>query len=662
MPTSPAIRTALHAAVLAALYLFTGALGLSLGSFGEQVTLLWAPAGLAVGALVIGGRRLWPGVWLGALLVNLWFGTSWWGALSVSVGNTLEGVVGATLLIRSGFSADLRRLGDVGRFLAVGVVGAPMIAATIGMTALVATGVASSSEAPMVWLLWWLGDGAGVLVVAPVLLTGARLRQVSAEGLGLAAVLALTMVIAFGTVGPHTLPMSMVPFVLVVAAALRQGVPLASALVLLSTTGAVLGAFANTGAFVHDGRLDLAQTWAYMLVLGSTTLVVASLVAERRSADLERQRVQAAALEAQHLEGLGLVAAGVAHDFNNLLQVIQGHAAVARTEPCAPHLEQIDASVREAALLCDQLLTYAGRAPSQPEPLELGGELAAIRHLVQASIPAGVRLEVHDGQRVTVMSDRSQLQRVVLNLLSNAAEAIPEGGGRIDVRIGVDELSREDLDRVAVVASDAEPGRYGWVEVEDTGSGMTPEVQEKLFEPFFTTRFQGRGLGMASVVGVLRSHDGAIEVVSRPGKGSRLRLWLPWTDAAPAPASIPPTPLPPVGPVRVLLVDDDDAVRRVACMVLERAGYEVVEAASGRQAVERCDDPGLRVVVLDYTMPDMDGAMTARELRARRPDLPIVLCSGLGPDQVRGDADAFLQKPFRPSELEAVIRDLLPAD
>jgi len=658
-PSGP--RILLFCLLVAAVYLATGALGLSLASFGDQVTLLWAPTGLSLGALVVGGRRLWPGVWLGALLTNLWIGSPPWVAVVISIGNTLEAVVGAWLLERYRFARSLDRLQDVFLFLVVGVCGASLIAATVGATTLVASGAATLADAPKVWLLWWLGDATGALVVAPVLMTrdGWRRGRALGEALVLAALLVATAALAFGTTGAHTHPLSILPFTLVFAAALRLGVPIASALMALAAAFAALGALQNTGPFMHGGTLDLPQTWAYLVLLGTSMLVAASLVAERRTADQERRRVESSALEAQHLEGLGLIAAGVAHDFNNLLQVIQGHAALARHDAQADHLDQIDASVDQASQLCDQLLTYAGKAPRRVESVSLKTELAAIRGLVHASTPAGVALSIHDEpQDVIVRCDRGQLHRAVLNLLNNAAEASRDTGGRIDVRYGRADLSDALLQGCAIVGAGTQPGDYGWLEVSDHGSGMGPEVTARLFEPFFTTHFHGRGLGLASVAGIARTHGGAIEVESRLGHGTRIRMWLPWTSERPMTPVPPPAPTAPTGPTKILLVDDDDAVRQVAKRMLEHAGYEVVPAASGQEALDICEDPALRAVVLDYTMPGMDGRETAERMRRKRPDLPVLICSG-GSNPVEGDADAFLQKPYRPRELERAMAALL---
>jgi CheY-like chemotaxis protein len=202
-------------------------------------------------------------------------------------------------------------------------------------------------------------------------------------------------------------------------------------------------------------------------------------------------------------------------------------------------------------------------------------------------------------------------------------------------------------------------GDFGWIEVQDSGPGIRPEVALRLFEPFFTTRFHGRGLGLASVAGIARTNHGAIEVESQLGQGARFRVWLPKTSEAPI-ASLDEAPVAPsLARVTILLVDDDDAVRRVGRRLLERAGYDVVEAISGAEALVRCEDLAVTAVLMDYTMPDLNGAETMARMRQLRPGLPVAICSGFSAAQARGGADAFLQKPYKPRELEQVVADLL---
>ena len=643
--------------VVALTYAVMGALGLLAASYGHQVTLLWAPTGLALGALVVGGRGLAPGVWLGALAVNLWVGTPWWVCALIATGNTLEGVVGAALLRRWKVDVGLGRLTDVYAFLGLGVLAAPLVGATFGVLALWVGGQAPIDQLPRVWSLWWLGDALGALLFGPVVLTVADGWQRAwsrpvpwVTTLALTAVLAVLAFVWWGA--PERYLVAALVFPVMFVAAHRYGSALAAAVV------CVVGAAAVAGA-ASDGAGDAPATWGYLAVLGGSMLVTIAIVAERDASQRQAQLIAERALEAQRLESLGLVAGGVAHDFNNLLQVILGYTMMLAEDGGDPHsVRQVEAAVGQASRLCDQLLAYAGQAPLEVETLWLGEELRELTALLRVAVPPGVSLVELPGPRVVVSCDRGRLHQAVMNLVTNAGEACAEHGGTVTVRWGEAELSAEQLARAAVVSGEASPGSFGWVDVSDDGAGMGEATLARLFEPFFSTKFAGRGLGMASLAGVVRAQGGAVFVSSVVGEGTVVRVAFPATTAEPR--SHPPEPaiMASVGGT-LLVADDDDEVRELSVRMLREAGWDVVEARHGLEALDRVDEmPWLVGVVLDYAMPGMDGARVLAHIRRARPGLPVLLCSGYDERHAIdafGPPDAYLQKPFTPAELRQAV-------
>jgi PAS domain S-box-containing protein len=404
-----------------------------------------------------------------------------------------------------------------------------------------------------------------------------------------------------------------------------------------------------------DGRLR---------VLGAARDVTEARAAEETRRDLERQ-VEAA----ERMESLGMLAGGIAHDFNNLLAVILGNVRLVQDElppdlPAADRLAKIHAAAEHAARLTEQLLTYSGKAIVTRAPLELSGLIRDLQDLLDASLDPSCRLRFELCEDLVVEGDATRLSQVVLNLVTNAGEAVGADGGEIVVQTG-----REELDARALAGTvgdgEARPGEYAFIEVADDGAGMDPETSQRIFEPFFTTKFSGRGLGLASALGIIRAHGGCARLVTAPGEGTRIRVLLPVSVAVPTPEREAPQARreAPEEPERVLVVDDDEAVLELASEFLRRAGYVSQPATGGVEALERFrEDPqAIQVVVLDLTMPDMDGREVFRELRSIRPDLPVVLATGYSrgaleesfPDE-RGVH--FLRKPYEPEQLLDAIQ------
>ncbi|MDX2011199.1 MAG: PAS domain-containing protein [Myxococcaceae bacterium] len=385
-------------------------------------------------------------------------------------------------------------------------------------------------------------------------------------------------------------------------------------------------------------------------------------ITEQKARAADRQRDEARRLEARRLESLGVLAGGIAHDFNNLLTGILGNLHLLRAElgpASAESFAIIEESTTRAVALTRQMLAYSGRGAFVMRAVDLAEVVHANLALVRSSIDSRHRLEVSLPTGLSrVMADASQLAQVVVNLVMNAGEAIGDRPGTITVS-----TARVRLDRAALDATYLAPGLpegdYVELAVGDDGVGMTSDVQERLFEPFASTRGPGRGLGLPAVLGVVRGHRGTVRVVSERGRGTTVRLYLPFHEgastAAPAAASAKVTP-----GRSILVVDDEALMRSTLRRMLARDGYLVEEAADGLEALERLKTLTPDLVLLDVSMPWLDGAATFLELRKRGATMPVVLMSGYSEQEalrgvLRDDLAGFLQKPFTPDALARAL-------
>ncbi len=448
-------------------------------------------------------------------------------------------------------------------------------------------------------------------------------------------------------------------------------------------------------------RSESAEEWAQSAIMLTTSGVLAIVIHiwrrlymdrlgalqldnENRQLELERsietlelevaekERLQETLLKTQNLESLGRMAGGVAHDFNNLLLIILGHAEFARRDlpessAAQGDLAEVITAAERAALLTGQLLSYAGGSRLDDEPLDVNELVRATLALVEASLPASASLtcDLHPAQS-TVRGDAAQLQQIVMNLLLNAGEALPDSGGQISVR-----TSMEVLDRAA--AGQLEPpesrpaATFVCIEVRDTGAGIAEEDQIHVFDPFFTTKPQGRGLGLAAALGIARSHGGGFSVDSDLGRGSCFRLFLPASMDRVRDAGREDD-LPFLAGRRILVVDDEAAIRSFVRRVLESRGCFVEEASDGEKALERAAAvTGLDGVVLDMTMPGLSGSETYIRLRERWPSLPVLLSSGYEEERaaeglIREPATAFLRKPYPNASLVEALAGILEPD
>ena len=429
-----------------------------------------------------------------------------------------------------------------------------------------------------------------------------------------------------------------------------------------------------SGADIEVGisvaRIPADEGWPVILSFVDLT--------QRKLAEDERRRNERGMEHRQRLQSLGVLTGGIAHDFNNLLVGILGNADLAleaarEDDRAAYYLSDIMAAARSAANLCKQMLAYAGKSAILLDDVDLNGLVEQVHAMVRGSISprARVRFELAPASP-NLHGDASQIEQVVLNLMMNASDALADCGGEIVVRTGTAEYEREALVRCEG-GEELLPGRYVYLEVEDNGCGMSEETRRHVFEPFFTTKFSGRGLGMAAVIGIIRGHHGGIRVSSELGVGSVFRAIFPFADAKHPDrggfADAPPPAERWTGVGTILFADDEDQVREVGCRILERLGFSVVSARDGREAVDAfAESPDLfERVILDLSMPGMDGVETWAEMRRIKPDVSVVICSGHGRREILHRVSphvpaAVIEKPYEVMAIMECLRNLDEAE
>ncbi|MDP9149019.1 MAG: PAS domain-containing protein [Myxococcota bacterium] len=396
-------------------------------------------------------------------------------------------------------------------------------------------------------------------------------------------------------------------------------------------------------------------------VLGVYEDITASKEAEKQRRELEVQM-----LHAQKLESLGVLAGGIAHDFNNLLVAVLGNADLLRTTThgaeALGHLQSLDRAAYRARDLCRQLLAYSGRGRFVVQAVDISELARETTQLFALSVSKAASLELLlDDALPSVQADATQLRQVLMNLVTNASEALVDGVGAIRLRTRCAAL-RPGAVREEGAVGGLPAGTYVVLEVEDTGSGMDARTRARIFEPFFTTKFTGRGLGLAAVLGIVRGHGGAVQVESEVGKGSLFRVFLP--AAGPHVGPAPGVEGPAAnwrGEGRILFVDDEPMVLSIGVKMLRHLGFEVDTAVDGRQALGLYSPDRYVCVILDVTMPHLGGIETMRRLREMDRGATVVLSSGFDADDVIARlgnlrADGFLEKPFLLETLRKTLR------
>jgi two-component system cell cycle sensor histidine kinase/response regulator CckA len=401
-------------------------------------------------------------------------------------------------------------------------------------------------------------------------------------------------------------------------------------------------------------------------------------ITDRKNAEEERRRLEAQVQHAQKLESLGVLAGGIAHDFNNLLTGILGNVslAMAKLPPgsdLAVSLGRVERAAERAAELTNQMLAYAGKGSFVTGSVSMNGVVQELVPLLQSSISKKARLELElDATLPDIEGDRSQVEQVVMNLITNASDALREREGRITLRTGVAEDVRplELAERAKPESGgDGTPSRWVFLQVADTGEGMDESTRARLFDPFFTTKFRGRGLGLAAVQGIVRSHRGRILVDSETGAGTKFTVLFPIGRRKKAENERLLSAEDLRGSGTVLVIDDEESVREVARKSLESAGYRVLAAQNGIEGAEtfRAEQESIVAIVVDVSMPRMDGEETVATIRSVDPTVPVLLTSGYTEQDARERfagivVSGFIQKPFRARDLVEKVVHLARAD
>lgn len=392
-----------------------------------------------------------------------------------------------------------------------------------------------------------------------------------------------------------------------------------------------------------------------------------ALVTDVTQARVLEQKVQ----HTQKLESLGVLAGGIAHDFNNVLAGILGNVGLAQNElppesRASFFLKEAELAAQRAADLTRQMLAYSGRGAFVVDVIDLNGTIREVQSLLSTVVSKKAALDIElEAGLPPVRGDATQIRQVLMNLVMNASDALEGGSGSIRVSTSLCRATAADLAN-SYLDDSLEPGPYLCMEVSDTGCGMSRDVLGRIFEPFYSTKAAGHGLGLAAVLGILRAHSAAVIVDSEPHRGTTFKILLPAAlGASPRVRSEPPRPKPGARPsARVLVADDEEAVLTVTCKTLERLGYECVRCSNGAEALALLseDEPDVDIALLDLTMPELGGGEVLEELRRRGATTPVILMSGFGatsPELASAGPTEFIEKPFGPGELSRRIQRII---
>lgn len=421
----------------------------------------------------------------------------------------------------------------------------------------------------------------------------------------------------------------------------------------------------------QDGTILPVEICATIIVYNSVEYMLSLVrdISERMKSEEERLSLERQLLQAQKMESLGVLAGGIAHDFNNILTAIIGNADIALMKlsaesPAIDNLRRIENAASRAADLAKQMLAYSGKGRFVVEEISLNRLIEEMLHLLEVSISKKAFLRLNlDEKLPPIKADPTQIRQIIMNLVINASEAIGEKSGVIAITTSSLQCDAVYLQSINLL-NELPEGLYVALEIADSGCGMSRETLARLFDPFFTTKFTGRGLGMSAVLGILRGHEGAIKVYSEEGKGTTFRILLPATlgkiALEPAEKQVENV----VNTGVVLLVDDEPTIRSIGAELLTHLGYAVITAADGREALEifRSRDD-ISFLILDLTMPKMDGEQCFRELRLLKPDVRVIITSGYSEQEVSEKfigkgVVGFIQKPYKLSSLREVIRSM----
>ena len=428
----------------------------------------------------------------------------------------------------------------------------------------------------------------------------------------------------------------------------------------LSGNSDLLGADGQQIAYEYDATIEKFDG-------DQRVLVYMRDLTERNQREKQQRELSSRVQQSQKLESLGVLAGGIAHDFNNLLTSMLGNANLTATalgegHPAQRNLENIEAAAMRAGELCGQMLTYAGHGRFALEPTDLNSLVEEMTRLLELTISKKAVVKYHFAEELPAANaDPSQVRQALMNMVLNASEAIGDTSGLITISTGMMRAQRSYLQET-YLAPDLPEGDYVYLEVNDNGGGMTPETRDRIFDPFFSTKFTGRGLGLAAVLGIVRSHEGALKVYSEPGRGTTFKMLLPLVKPADQLGLLPLETTAEKLSGLVLIADDEESVASVTAQMVEALGLQAVIAANGRECLElfRPDPLKFDLVLLDLMMPEMNGEETFRELRLLDPQATVILTSGFNEEDAahrfsgKGLA-GFLQKPYHLAELKSSI-------
>lgn len=398
-------------------------------------------------------------------------------------------------------------------------------------------------------------------------------------------------------------------------------------------------------------------------------------ISERERAREEREAMEQQLQQAQKLESLGILAGGIAHDFNNILTSVLGFADLAMsdiesTHPAREHIAEMVKGARRGAELTQQMLAYSGKGKFVIEPVNIQNLIADMDRLLQVSIPRTCGLQYHFAPTLpAIRADATQIRQLILNLIINAAEAVgPDSHGVISVTTGTIDCDESYLNNV-FPNENLKPGLCVFLEVADSGCGMDEETRQRIFDPFFSTKGPGRGLGLSAILGIVLGHEGSVKVYSEPGSGSTFKLLFPALENASVIATAEPASATDwQGSGKVLVVEDEDLVRALATQLFQRMGFTVIATDDGVEGVAafREHHEDLSLVFLDMNMPRMGGKEAFENMRRINPDIPTLLCSGYNEqtavNRFAGKGLAgFIQKPYTYRTLSAMVREAVEA-
>jgi signal transduction histidine kinase/ActR/RegA family two-component response regulator len=665
--------------------------GLLLASINPNATPIWPATGLALAATLLRGYRVCPAILLAAFLVNATTAGSVATSAAISIGNTLESLLGAWLINRwSGGTATFDTASGVARFALISLLCATPIAALVGVGSLTLAGYADPGRIVPVLMTWWFGDAAGALVIAPAIILWVRdwaKPATRGERIERAAVYAGAAAIGLVLFSPAitpaatTSPLGFLAILPLTWAALRCNQRDTATAALILSGFAVWGTSSGAGPFASSSLNDafllllmfMISTSIPSLALSADVVMRKRLEANLRLThnDLDR-RVQerTAALaatqqelnQAQKMEALGHLTGGVAHDFNNLLTAVLGSLELAMKQVSDTRLLRLLTAASQAAqrgaALTTQMRAFSRRQDVAMTAIDTNAIIRGMQELLHRMIGPLVRISLDfEDDLWPAMADSAQLEMALLNLAVNARDAMPLGGELIV-------QTRRVSGAPPGQAADLAPGDYVMVSVADTGSGMPDHVRARAFDPFFTTKGPGKGsgLGLSMVHGFAKQVGGTASIESVPANGTTVRLYLQRAVGLPdVPRQVASANLSrPAKHLRILVVDDDDSVRTLTKDMLQEMGHDVADAASGRAALEHlkanraCD-----LLLVDFAMPVMNGSECAAEARILRPDLSILFITGYADnDALRSwSARGFqtLSKPFQYADLAQAV-------